>query len=68
MNKKNSLKTLLLIVALVISGVRLYAYESKQIAISLGAIYSPLEIGTDYGEVFFRPILRERLIQRLVRQ
>ncbi len=51
MNKKNNIKTLLLIVALILSGVRLYAYESNQVALSLGAIYSPLEIGTDYGEV-----------------
>lgn len=45
------MKKLLLITALLFSCLGLYAYEKGQFSIGLGAIYSPIEIGTDYGEV-----------------
>lgn len=45
------MKKLLFILALITSCFNLYAYQSGQVAIGLGAVYSPLEIGTDYGEV-----------------
>lgn len=46
-----TLKEVLLIATFIMSCCSLYAYEKGQIAIGLGAVYSPLEIGTEWGEV-----------------
>lgn len=45
------LKEVLLIATFLTSCFNLYAYEKGQITLGLGAVYSPLEIGTEWGEV-----------------
>ena len=46
-----TLKQILFIVVFLTSCFNLYGYEKGQVTVGLGAIYSPLGLGTDWGEV-----------------
>ncbi len=48
---KKILKNLSVILLLLASCVSLHAYEKGQVAVGLGAVYSPLGLGTDFGEI-----------------